>query len=102
MAVSLETREAQRGFNCPSCGGRTRTCEKYLQVVKNGKAIRGERYCIHCERIARLNNPEIGEDEAAQEDDGESHLRSMEDFAAYRAAGCTHAYYDDRDAGYAH
>jgi hypothetical protein len=29
-------------------------------------------------------------------------LRAMEDFAAYRAAGCSSQYFEDRDNGYAH
>jgi hypothetical protein len=81
-----------------------RTCEKYLQVVKsNGSDVRGEKYCTSCEGYAYENNPDaVGDvDEyAGHSDDGESHLRMMEEYGAYRAAGCSDAFWGDRDAGY--
>ena len=99
---SLETREAKSWGKCCCCGAQWRTCEKFIQVVKdNGKDLRGERYCVHCESYAVKNN-DITETvvDWRQEDDGESHLRSMENFAAYKSAGCSDAYWSDRDAGY--
>ena len=93
--MRIEKREAKSGFNCVSCGERVRNCEKYLQVVENGRPVRGERYCVHCEQIAHENNPIEGDD-----DDGERGLREREAYAAYQYGGCTSAYWDDRDAGY--
>jgi hypothetical protein len=65
-----------------------------LQVVNNDRPVRGERYCVHCERIARLNN-DI--DDMPDEEQG---LRRREAYAAYQAAGCTSDYFDDLNAGY--
>lgn len=98
--MAIVKMEAKYRIKCVGCGEQVRTCEKYLQVQVNGKNVRGERYCTGCERIARLNNPEA-EGDATPEDDGESHLRAMEDYAAYRAAGCSQEYWTDRDNGYA-
>ena len=97
--AKIETRAAKSWFKCASCQEQIRTDEKYLQVVQNGKPVRGEKYCIHCEKYARLNNPESEED-SDYYDDGERHLRQMEDYAAYSAAGCTSSYWTDRDNGY--
>lgn len=95
--ATLKTVEAVRFQQCASCSAQIRTCEKYLQVFKdNGKQARGERYCVHCEKYARLNN-DITD---APQDDGERHLREREAFAAYQAGGCASAYFSDRDAGY--
>lgn len=97
--ASLVKIEAKRGFNCTSCGERVRNCEKFLQVKNDDDTNRkGEKYCLNCREIAEENNADIYRE---MEDDGESHLRAMEDFAAYKAAGCTDAYWEDRDAGYA-
>ena len=94
--ATLITREAKSWIKCSCCSAQIRTCEKFLQVVnENGKDRRGERYCTHCEKYARMNNEDID-----VEEDGETHLRSMEDYAAYQAAGCAHEYFNDRDAGY--
>ena len=92
--MKVEKREATHGFKCVCCGEYIRTCEKYFQVVHNGKPVRGERYCIECECQAYENN------EIEAEDDGERFLRQMENYADYRAAGCPDAYWEDRDAGY--
>jgi len=98
--ASLVKLEAKHGFNCTCCSERVRTCEKYLQVKNDsGTNRRCERYCLNCEQYAHMNNEDIA---AGNDDDGEAHLRSMEDFAAYRAAGVsTDTYFSDRDAGYA-
>ena len=106
MAVLLK-QEATRGFNCCSCSERIRTCEKYLQVKEKGRNVKGERYCLDCERYARMNNDiSEAEDESLADalDDAwaaEAHLRSMEDYAAYQYNGCTQEYFRDRDAGFA-
>ena len=96
----IEKLEAKAGFNCVCCCERVRTCEKYWQVTLNGRNVRGERYCIHCEEYAIGNNPEAVDEHVFAEDDGERFLRQQETYAAYQAAGCTNAYWTDRDAGY--
>lgn len=85
--------EATKWLKCSCCGEQIRTCEKYLQAITpDGNPIRGERYCLDCEAVAHENNPDHDE---------ESHLRQMEDFAAYRAAGVSSdVYFADRDAGF--
>jgi hypothetical protein len=98
---TIETREAKSWVKCCCCQAQIRTCEKFLQVVKdNGKDLRGERYCPNCEDYAHKNNDIHENTDWRQEDDGEAHLRSMEDYAAYKAAGATDAYWSDRDNGY--
>lgn len=93
--MRIETREATCRLSCVCCGASIRTCEKYLQVVtREGKAIRGERYCLHCEVEAYENN---AIDDATPERDAE---RERETFAAYQMAGCPSAYFDDKQAGY--
>lgn len=57
--LTLEVIEAKFGGNCVACGSRWRTCEKFLQVKQNGKTVKGERYCVHCEKLAHMNNPGI-------------------------------------------
>ena len=95
--AKIEKRSAKKWFKC-DCGEQVRTDEKFFQVVENdGKDRKGEKYCVGCEKYAHANNDDIGE---ANNDDGEQHLRAMEDFAAYKAAGCTDAYWTDRDAGF--
>ena len=43
---------------CASCSEPTYKLRKYIQVVNEyGKDVRGERYCLSCEDVARLNNP---------------------------------------------
>jgi len=94
MALATTTCKANR-IKCVSCGETIRKFEKYINLGP------GERYCTGCEDIALENNPDAGDD-CQDDDDGERHLRQMEDFGAYQAAGCTGAYWGDRDAGYAH
>ena len=95
--LEIRTQRAKSFGKCRSCGEQWRTDEKILVVVNldTDKPVRGEKYCVRCKDMAELNN------DTGCDDDGESHLRSMEDFAAYRAAGCVNAYWDDRNAGYA-
>lgn len=64
MRTVIVNCEAQSYVRCVSCGSNTRTCERYLQVFhnKNGEWKKGERYCIYCEKYARLNN-ELAESE---------------------------------------
>jgi hypothetical protein len=94
--ATLSTRQATKWVKCAACEEMITTLHKYIQVVgDNGKDVRGERYCPRCERYARLNN-----DIKDVKDDDERHLREREDYAAYQAAGCTHAYWTDRDSGY--
>lgn len=110
MRTVIVNCEAQSYVRCVSCGSNTRKCERYLQVFhtnKNGEWKKGERYCIHCEKYARLNN-ELAESEIYRnnpplsQDCGcdESGLRMREEYAAYKAAGCTDKFWSDRDAGY--
>jgi hypothetical protein len=76
--------------------------DKYFQVfnMKTGRKVSGGRYCARCEKYAHLNHTIVADGEDSH--DEERHLRSMEDYAAYRAAGCTEEYWNDRDAGYAY
>ena len=100
MAI-LVRREATSGFNCVSCRERVRTCEKYWQVREGTSNVRGERYCLDCERYARMNNDVDRVRDDNYDDDGEAGLRSREEYAAYSAMGCASSYWEDRDAGYA-
>lgn len=103
MTVRIELLEAKHGFNCVCCRERVRSCEKYIAVVSNetNRPVRGERYCSHCEEYAIINNEdELADPTPEGYDDGESHLRRMEAYADYRAAGCTSAYFDDLNGGY--
>ena len=110
MQTVIVNCEAQSYVRCVSCGCNTRKCERYLQVYttnKNGewKKEKGERYCVHCEKYARLNN-DVTEDEIFRNNpppdirDDEARLRLREEYAAYRASGCTDKFWSDRDAGY--
>ena len=98
---AIVVKEAKHYLKCVSCREGIRTCEKFLQVTSNGKAVRGERYCLSCKRIAIANN-DIGDDsdDSNDSDDGERFLRQMENYAAYQYNGCTNEYWTDRDAGY--
>jgi len=87
---------AKKWLKCVCCGEQVRTGELYFQVELNGKPVRGERYCVGCESYAVENNPEA----SSYRDDDEQHLRDREAYASYRAAGCTEAYWTDKDAGY--
>ena len=71
------------------------TCEKFSKVG-------GSKYChkTNCHtKYLFLNHPDAVE-EMDEQDDGERHLREMETYAAYSAAGAQNAYWEDRDAGY--
>ena len=98
----IEKQSATRWFKCVCCGEQVRSDEKYIQVTLRGKPVKGERYCLECETYAYDNNPDAAMEQLTVTvwDDGERHLRQMEDYAAYRAAGCTEAYWGDRDNGY--
>lgn len=80
---------------CDFCDEQIRTDEKCWQLQKNGKAVRGETYCVSCKQYG-LENNEDNLHSHSMEDDGESHLRRMEDYAAYQANGCTSAYWEDQ------
>jgi hypothetical protein len=98
MKVRLEQVEStSKKTKCCCCEALIFTGEKYTQVVNvtTGKAVRGERYCKHCEEYAVANwETELVIDEGPDED---KHLRKMERWAAYSAAGCTHAFWEDED-----
>jgi len=106
--VKIDVHESKsKKTRCVCCDASIFTCEKYWQVVNatTGKAVAGEKYCKRCSDLAYANWKEeieayIYRDEP-QHDNGEQHLRQAEDYASYRAAGCTDAYWTDRDAGYA-
>ena len=100
---------------CDCCSETIRRHERRLVVMDiNGKRERGA-WCEYCETSARFaadpENPsgldimphrefEAMQDVAERADD-ESHLRSMDEFAAYQYAGCPQEYLADRDAGFA-
>lgn len=94
---SIQTAPSPKFAKCCCCGESVYTGERIHTVCKDGNPIRGQRYCDHCQDNILLAYPEIAE----SHDDGESHLRQMEDYAAYRAAGCSSQYWEDRDNGYA-
>ena len=94
----LETRSANSGGSCACCGERWRKFEQCICIVKNGRIVRGERYCIHCEEPARNNNPELGEDYG--HDAEQAAERKREDWAGYLAAGASSEFWTDQDAGY--
>jgi hypothetical protein len=94
--MQIEKREATRWIKCVCCGKMIHPFERYFQVVHDdGKAV----HCLACEDTIYENN-DISSNNIDDAYESERHLRSMEDFADYRAAGCTDAYWDDRDAGY--
>jgi|LakMenE01Jun11ns_1017448.scaffolds.fasta_scaffold8717338_1 hypothetical protein len=95
--ITLQIVAAKSWIKCVACSEQVRTDEKYIQVMNNDKPIRGERYCRGCEKYARLNNEC---DEIPDVCDGEEHLRQMEEYGAYMAAGCASAYWEDKQAGY--
>lgn len=96
--MKIGKREAAKQFKCCCCGEIVRKCEQYVQVMNGDKPVRGERYCVDCEPYAYQNNQDVKF--AIVDDDGEHHLRQMENYAAYSAAGCPSAYWDDQAAGY--
>lgn len=79
---------AERSGKCACCGEYWRKHERCI-VVEGERS----RYCVHCRENVEL-----------MFDDGidHNHERQMEDYAAYRAAGCINEYWTDRDAGYAY
>ena len=83
---------------CSCCEEVIRSFEKHTIVCEDGKPLRGERYCDDCvdKGYAHENNPELD----AEAESEESGLRSREEYAAYQAAGCPSAYWEDQDAGY--
>ena len=89
----IEKVEAKNWGKCCCCGAQWRTCEKFLMVVRdNGTPIRGERYCVHCEKYAKLNNP----DTTPEEDAEHRFEREREEFAAYYTQGMGSRYFEDR------
>lgn len=94
---SITLGHADKFRKCPICSEQIRTLEPCWVVDRNGKV--SQAYCdTHSLEDVLIEHPDAVEPD---EDDGESHLRSMEDFAAYKYAGNTEAYWSDRDAGYA-
>ena len=99
MKIHLQQLEATSGFACVSCGERVHMCEQYIHATRSDDTrIRGQRYCLDCERIARLNNNVCDDDD----DDGERSLRMREAYAAYQTQGCTSEFWDDLNGGYIH
>jgi len=88
---------AQKFSKCCCCAESIRIGERVHIVESNGKPIRGQKYCEACSKYIPEVHPELLENH----DNEECHLRQMEDFAAYRAAGCVDSYWQDRDNGYA-
>jgi len=86
---------------CECCSETVMRDERCVLVTLPSKK-RALVYCLSCEDVARKDNPEAIEPSGTHYDDndGEAGLRMAEDFAAYQSAGCTSAYWTDRDAGY--
>lgn len=84
---------------CGICSEQLRTLESAILIMRDGKQVKA--YCDH-HLIADILEMHPDLDLAQSEADEEQHLRSMEDYAAYQYAGCTEAYYGDRDAGFCH
>ena len=82
---------------CGICGESLRTLESAILVMDGEKQLKA--YCDH-HRMADILDIHPDIDLEQSEADEESHLRQMEDYAAYQASGCTSAYWSDRDAGY--
>jgi hypothetical protein len=99
---------AKAYVKCVCCGGNTRRDERYLQVFRSDgdewRPIKGERYCVHCEKYARVNNEVTAEvsrnTPPAVERDDERGLRLREEYAAYQAVNCASSFFDDLNAGY--
>ena len=88
------TSKSAKWLKCEGCGERIRPDEKHYDFRPNTKTA--GKYCLGCLELGQENYaPEIDDD-----DDGERSLRQREAYAAYQAAGCTGAYWQDRDAGY--
>lgn len=92
--------------NCKCSNGcliRSFSGERFYQVYNaNGKPRRGERYCQHCLKYAKMNNEDAvmeGEADTSETVDEEAGLRLREEYAAYQYAGCTSEFWSDRDAG---
>lgn len=91
---TYEETTAKTFGKCVSCGETWRKFERYFQVKNNGKNVRGERYCLHCEDTLNLNNDIQPEDDAENRDE-----RRREAYGSYRAMGNTQAFWTDNDAG---
>ncbi len=53
--------EVKRFVRCVCCNSSLWDCEKFIQVFTlDRKQVKGERYCIHCEAYARMNNDVVG------------------------------------------
>lgn len=84
----MRTEIAKRWVKCSCCSEQIRTGERFITIYGMK-----DRFCESCEDNARLTESLNNEDE---------HIRQAEDFAAYRVAGCSAAYWEDRDSGYAY
>jgi hypothetical protein len=103
--VKLVSVNSDRFTKCGCCNGQIRHSEPRWQLQNEKKRSQGT-FCGPCikqgyaAKQAELNDQELV-DEFYEPCEDESHLRSMEDYAAYRYAGCESEYWNDRNSGYA-
>jgi hypothetical protein len=74
MAVIRFVSNDKRNCKCSNgCLIRSFSGERFYQVYDGNKPRRGERYCQHCLRYAKMNNPDaVMEDEVAEDTSEES------------------------------
>ena len=83
---------------CGICGETLRTLESAILVMSDGKQVKA--YCDH-HRMDDILEIHQDIDLNQSQKYEESHLRQMEDFAAYKYAGASvETYFSDRDAGF--
>jgi len=116
MSHSLVLIGIDQGFKrCDSCGDTIRKHESRWVLAeprpKDIHTIRGFAYCESCEEMALENAKSFKEwdgetynsltqMEDEVENDGESHLRLMEEYGAYQAQGCTQEFFPDLEEGF--
>ena len=96
MAVIKKMFSKSNRTKCSSCGEVIPTGTDYSKVG-------GSKYCHFDDchtKYLQLNHPEAVQEQQEEDVDEERGLRRREQFAAYNAAGCSQAYYSDRDNGF--
>jgi len=93
--VTCEVKQQQKWAKCSCCGEMIHSFEKFFVVKKDGKEIRGERYCSNCEQYAYKNNPDIGKGKRSISPENRAE-RMREAYAAYDSK---EAFWRDADDG---
>ena len=93
----IKIKESQsKRTKCSCCEDQIPTGEKYSEVDR-------QKYCHHTNCHTHYifeNHPDAYSERNLENDNAERHLRQMEDYGAYGAAGCQSAYWEDRDNGF--